>query len=135
MHCITCFQRGCCSNTNGLHAYPIPVLHMLKKEGSRKCMWNLTFLEHVFAHDMGLKKIQKNSDDAYAHTFRNNLEIRKPVYFCWMRICFRNNSFCVLVTPPICIFCAVNISRIASGLGDCFLNIFFYSKNKVTIGS
>lgn len=29
------------------------------------------------------------------------------------------------VAPKICIFCAVNVSRIASGLEDLFLNFIF----------
>lgn len=128
MHCITPFHWSCCSNTNGLHTDLIPVLHMLKKEGSRKCVWNVTFLEHVFAHDSGLKKFKKNRDEGIHIYSKATWRLGSQSVPAGWEFASEINEFfpsMFTVAPTICIFCAVNVSRIASGLEDLFLNFIF----------
>lgn len=102
----------------------VTLLSMLKAGGFRNCLWN--FLEHLFAQDMGIKR-QEELRWGTVPALKRNLEIRKPVCFWWIRICIRKNLFFLwfTVAPKSCVFCAVNMSEIASGLEDCFSKISF----------
>lgn len=53
---------------------------------------------------------------------KSNVGIGKPVCSCWIRIYFGNYLLllCFIVAPQNVVFCAVNVSRIAPELEDCF---------------